>query len=58
VAQLQAQNTALTATVRVFEQHISNLQLRIAKLSVRPLARPRRRSSARSSNWNWSLKIC
>jgi transposase len=32
VAQLQAQNTALSATVRVFEQHISNLQLRIAKL--------------------------
>ncbi len=32
VAQLQAQNSALTATVRVFEQHIANLQLRIAKL--------------------------
>ena len=32
VAQLQAQNIALSATVRVFEQHIANLQLRIAKL--------------------------
>jgi transposase len=32
VAQLQAQNAALSATVRVFEQHIANLQLRIAKL--------------------------
>lgn len=32
VAQLQAQNSALTATVRVFELHIANLQLRIAKL--------------------------
>lgn len=32
MAQLQAQNTALSATVRVFEQHIANLQLRIAKL--------------------------
>ena len=30
--QLQAQNIALSATVRVFEQHIANLQLRIAKL--------------------------
>lgn len=32
VAVLQSQNAALTATVRVFEQHIANLQLRIAKL--------------------------
>jgi hypothetical protein len=32
VAALQAQNTALSATVRVFEQGIANLQLRIAKL--------------------------
>jgi transposase len=32
VAELQAQNTVLSATVRVFEQHIANLQLRIAKL--------------------------
>lgn len=32
VAQLQAQNSALTATVRVFEATIANLQLRIAKL--------------------------
>jgi len=32
VAALQAQNTALSATVRVFEQHIADLQLRIAKL--------------------------
>lgn len=29
---MQSQNTALTATVCVFEQHIANLQLRIAKL--------------------------
>jgi len=32
VTQLQAQNSALTATVRVFEATIANLQLRIAKL--------------------------
>ena len=32
VAALQAQNSALSATVRVFEQHIADLQLRIAKL--------------------------
>jgi len=32
VAALQAQNTVLSATVRVFEQHIADLQLRIAKL--------------------------
>lgn len=32
VAVLQSQNSALTATVRVFAQHIANLQLRIAKL--------------------------
>jgi len=32
VAELQARNSALSATVRVFEQHIQALQLRIAKL--------------------------
>lgn len=32
VAALQAQNIALSVTVRVFEQHIASLQLRIAKL--------------------------
>jgi transposase len=32
VAELQAQNTALVATVRVFESHVQALQLRIAKL--------------------------
>ena len=32
VTELQARNSALSATVRVFEQHIQALQLRIAKL--------------------------
>lgn len=32
VAELEARNAALSATVKVFEEHVANLQLRIAKL--------------------------
>jgi hypothetical protein len=57
VAALQAQNSALSATVRVFEQHIADLQLRIAKLKRQAFGK-RSESSARSNNSNSRLKAC
>jgi len=59
VAALQAQNAQLSATVRVYDQLIQSLQLRIAKAQeagVRQILA--RRSRARSSNWNWRSRGC
>ena len=47
VAALQAQNAQLSATVRVYDQLIQSLQLRIAKLKKQVFGKSLRESRAR-----------
>lgn len=53
IADLQAENAKLAATVRAHDLVVQALRLRIAKLKKQAFGKSSERSNARSSSWNW-----
>jgi transposase len=58
IAALQAENAKISATLRVHDQLVQALRLRIAKLQKLAFSKSSKRSSASSNSWNWRLKTC
>jgi transposase len=58
IAALQAENAKISATLRVHDQLVQALCLRIAKLQKLSFGQLRKRSNAILSSWNWHWKTC